>query len=253
MTGTASTTAQGPIGADPRARCGVLEGRDLVRRHRDGGALVHALDGVSLTLHAGECVLVTGPSGSGKTTLLHLLATLDTPDAGEVLLDGRATVGLSRAARADLRLARLGLVFAEHNLSPALRADENVDLPLAWRGVPARERRARVGAALERVGAAALAHRFPDALSSGERQRVALARALVGEPAALLADEPTAHLDSVASRQLGALLRELAVERGVALLVATHDPLLEAFVDRVVCLEDGRVVSDGALDGAALP
>ncbi|GJM21310.1 MAG: macrolide ABC transporter ATP-binding protein [Planctomycetota bacterium] len=220
----------------------VLEGRALSRRHRDGERSVIALDHVSLALHAGERVLVTGPSGSGKTSLLHLLATLDTPDSGEVLIDGRATSALSRAARADLRLARLGLVFAEHNLSPALRVDENVDLPLAWRGVSAGERRARVQAALERVGAAAFAHRFPDALSSGERQRVALARALAGDPAALLADEPTAHLDSASSRELGALLRDVAEERGMAVLVATHDPLLEEFAQRVLRLDDGALV-----------
>ena len=222
----------------------VLEARAVTRVFvpRGGGAPVQALSAVSAAVSAGELVVVAGPSGSGKTTLLHLLAAIDAPTSGDILIDGQATNGLSRAAKADLRLRRVGLLFSEHNLSPALTAAENVDLPLALRRIAASERKQRVETAFERLGIGRLADRFPDALSTGEQQRVAIARAIAGDPSALVADEPTAHLDSEAGATLLDLLRGLVAERRMAAVVASHDPAVIARADRVVRLRDGTVI-----------
>ncbi len=200
-----------------------------------------ALADVDLAVRRGELLALAGPSGSGKTTLLHLLATIDTPTRGEVRLLGEPVAGLTRAARARLRLRHVGLVFAEHNLSPALTAAENVDLPLALRRFSTEERARRTRDALARLGVDALAERRPDELSSGEQQRVALARAIAGDPALLVADEPTVHLDSEAARGLLDLLAELVAERDLAAIVATHDEQLLGRASRVVRLRDGRI------------
>jgi len=222
----------------------VLQAVDLVR---DFGG-VRALRGVSLELRAGELAGLSGPSGSGKTTLLHLLAAIDTPDAGAVRLLGREVSALSRAGRAALRLAHVGLVFAEHNLAPALTLAENAELPLALAGRA--DARARALAALERLGLAALARRFPGQVSSGQQQRAAVARALAGEPALLLLDEPTAHLDSEAAGGLVELVAGLVRERGVAALLASHDPAVLARCDRRLALRDGLLAPDAAGAGA---
>jgi putative ABC transport system ATP-binding protein len=205
------------------------------------GDVVDAVRDASLAVARGTFVALAGPSGSGKTTLLHLLAAVDTPTSGTVTVEGRDVRALTPAARADLRLTRIGLVFAEDNLSPALTVGENVDLPLALRGLPRRERARRVAATLERVGIGHLVARFPDALSSGEEQRAAVARALAGEPALVVLDEPTSHLDTAAAAALTSLLAELVRERDVAVLVASHDERLLERVDRVIRLADGRV------------
>jgi putative ABC transport system ATP-binding protein len=203
---------------------------------RDFGA-VRALRAVSLALGAGELVGLSGPSGSGKTTLLHLLATIDTPSAGAVRLLGREVSGLSPGERAALRLRSVGLVFAEHNLSPVLTLGENVELPLALAGRA--DATARAAAALERLDIGALARRFPGQVSSGQRQRAAVARALAGEPAVLLLDEPTAHLDSSSASGLVAGVSALVRDRGVAALLASHDPAVLGRCDRVLVLRDG--------------
>ena len=222
----------------------VLEARGVSRTFTErGGAAVHAVRAVSATIHPGELVVVAGPSGSGKTTLLHLLAAIDTPTSGAIFIERTDTARLAPRGKAELRLRRLGLLFSEHNLSPALTAAENVDLPLALRGVNATERRARVMAALDRLGIARLAGRFPDALSTGEQQRVAMARAIAGDPAALVADEPTAHLDSEAGAALLDLLQALVRERSMAAVVASHDPAVIARADRVIRLRDGAAVA----------
>jgi ABC-type lipoprotein export system ATPase subunit len=216
----------------------ILDAAGLVR---DFGA-VRALRGVSLALGPGELVGLSGPSGSGKTTLLHLLATIDTPSGGAVRLLGREVSRLSRGERAALRLRSVGLVFAEHNLSPVLTLAENVELPLALAGRA--DSGARAEAALGKLDVGALAHRFPAEVSSGQRQRAAVARALAGEPAVLLLDEPTAHLDSAAAAALVGRVAELVRERQVAALLASHDPVVLGRCDRVL------VLRDGALEGA---
>ena len=222
-----------------------IEAREVSRTFTPrGGATVEAVRGVSVAVFPGELVVVAGPSGSGKTTLLHLLAAIDSPTSGEVLIEGTVVNNLTRAAQAGTRLTRLGLVFSEHNLSPALTVAENVDLPLALRGLPAAECSGRVEAALSRLGVAQLAGRFPDALSSGEQQRVAIARAVAGGPAALIADEPTAHLDSGAAEALLKLLQELVIERRMAAVVASHDPAVISRAGRVIRLRDGALARE---------
>jgi len=216
----------------------VLAASDL---SRDFGA-VRALRGVTLELAAGELAGLAGPSGSGKTTLLHLLASIDTPTGGAVRLLGREVSGLSRGERAALRLRSVGLVFAEHNLSPVLTLAENVELPLALAGRG--DAAARAAAALERLEIGGLGRRFPGQVSSGQRQRAAVARALAGEPAVLLLDEPTAHLDSAAAAGLVGSVSALVRERQVAALLASHDPAVLGRCDRVL------VLRDGALEGA---
>ena len=219
----------------------VVEAREVARvfAPRRGGAPVDAVRRASITVAPGEFVALSGPSGSGKTTFLHLLAAIDTPTAGTVVLAGHEVATLSRGARADLRLRSVGLVLAAHNLAAALTAAENVDLPLALRGLARADRAARVGAALERVGATRFADRIPDDLSSGEQQRVAMARAIAGDPALLVADEPTAHLDRSAAESLVALLAELVRERGMSAVVATHDDVVLRGATRVVRIRDG--------------
>ncbi|HEY2988947.1 MAG TPA: ABC transporter ATP-binding protein [Candidatus Binatia bacterium] len=219
----------------------ILEARAVSRTFtpRGGGTPVEAVRGVSVAVFPGELVVVAGPSGSGKTTLLHLLAAIDSPTTGTVLIEGAEVGRLTRKAQAATRLQRLGLLFSEHNLSPALTVAENVDLPLALRGLAAAERAQRVESALSRLGVGRLSRRFPDALSTGEQQRVAIARAVAGDPAALIADEPTAHLDSEAAEGLLQLLQDLVAERGMAAVVASHDPAVIQRAGRVVRLRDG--------------
>jgi putative ABC transport system ATP-binding protein len=221
----------------------ILEARAVSRTFSPrGGAPVEAVRGVSVGILPGELVAIAGPSGSGKTTLLHLLAAIDAPTSGAVLILGKEVGGLTRKAKAELRLERVGLLFSEHNLSPALTVAENVDLPLALRRMSDSERAQRVESALERLGVARLARRFPDALSSGEQQRAAMARAIAGDPAALIADEPTAHLDSEAAEALLALLQDLVAERRMAAVVASHDPAVIRRASRVVHLHDGTAL-----------
>jgi putative ABC transport system ATP-binding protein len=217
----------------------VLELRD-VTRHYPGQPPVKAVDGVSLRVEEGELVAITGPSGSGKSTLLNLIGTLDRPTSGEVLIDGVATSALSDRALAGLRAARIGFVFQQFNLLAGMSTVENVGQGLLYRGVGRRVRRRRSIEALERVG---LGHRLdhrPNQLSGGERQRVAIARALVGDPAIVLADEPTGNLDSHSSDDIAALLDRLH-DDGSTIIVITHDPELAASLPRRVAVRDGRL------------
>ncbi len=223
-------------------KANVAEVVDVSKSYRLGQVAVPALREVSLTIRAGEFAALAGPSGSGKTTLLNLVGCLDRPDAGEVRHGALRVSHLPSRALARIRRDSVGFVFQTFNLVPVLTAFENVEYPLLLTGVGRSERRRRVTALLERVGLAAKMRRKPDELSGGERQRVATARALVNRPSLVLADEPTASLDSTTGALLLDLMHELRDQYGVAFVFASHDPRLLDRVDRVVRLSDGRIV-----------
>jgi putative ABC transport system ATP-binding protein len=219
----------------------MVKATDLTRRYKMGDAFVDALRGVDLAIGRGEFVALVGPSGSGKSTVLNLIGGLDRPTSGQVWIDGVELSATDERTLTRHRREHVGFVFQTFNLLPRLTAEENVALPLMFSGVPHEERLSRARALLERVG---LSHRLthrPSQLSGGEQQRVAIARALVGEPALLLADEPTGNLDTTTGAEIMALLQELNRESDLTLLVVTHDPEVAAFADRVVRLRDGRV------------
>lgn len=210
------------------------------KTYRLGAHVIPALQGVDLLVQRGELLALTGPSGSGKSTLLNLCGLIDTPDAGEIML-GTAVQGLDEQARTLLRRDALGFVFQSFNLVPVMTVAENVDYPLFLAGVPAAERRERVAQQLAAVGLQAHAHHRPDALSGGQRQRVAIARALVKRPRLVIADEPTASLDSHTADQVLDLMRARGQAEGAAFVIATHDGRLTRRCDRVVALLDGRI------------
>jgi putative ABC transport system ATP-binding protein len=219
----------------------VVRAVGLTRRYKMGDAFVDALRGVDLTIQRGEFVALVGPSGSGKSTVLNLIGGLDRPTSGQVWIDGVELSATDERALTRHRREHVGFVFQTFNLLPRLTAEENVALPLMFSGVPHEERLSRARALLQRVG---LSHRLthrPSQLSGGEQQRVAIARALVGQPALLLADEPTGNLDTTTGAEIMALLQKLNQEGDLTLLVVTHDPEVAAFADRVVTLRDGRV------------
>jgi putative ABC transport system ATP-binding protein len=213
---------------------------DVSKTYRLGKLTVTALAGVSLRVAAGEFLAVAGPSGSGKTTLLNLIGCLDTPTSGEVEIDGERVSALSPGRRADLRARKLGFIFQTFNLIPVLTAWENVEYPLLVhrRGG---DDAARVRAALEQVGLGDRARHRPMELSGGQQQRVAIARTLVGEPALVLADEPTANLDSRTGHEIVELMRRLNRERGTTFVFSTHDPRVMQAADRVLEISDGRL------------
>lgn len=221
-----------------------FEARALTKTFRQGRVDVPALNGVDLTVAPGEFVVVAGSSGSGKSTLLHLLAGLDVPTSGDVVVSGVELATLSEKHRAGIRRHQLGFIFQAFNLVPVLSAFENVEYGLWLNGVKKPERRARAVEALEAVGLGSRLHHRPDHLSGGERQRVALARALVHQPLAVLADEPTASLDSRTGEEIVDLFVRLNTRLKTTFLFATHDPAIIARVPRVVRLADGRVVDD---------
>lgn len=218
-----------------------LELRQVSKVHGEGAARIQALCEVSLSVEAGTLVAVMGPSGSGKSTLLKIAGSLEEPTSGEVLVGGIALAGMSRDRKAQLRRRLVGYVFQEFNLLPGLTAAENVSLPLELDGQPVRAARTASLRALEDLGLAGCADRFPGDLSGGERQRVAIARAVIGDRCLLLADEPSGALDSVNAENMMRLLRT-ACKQGVAGVVATHDAQLASWADRVVFLRDGRLV-----------
>ncbi len=224
---------------------GMLDLRRVSKVYGEGPTEVQALRGVDLSVDAGAMVAVMGPSGSGKSTLLTIAGSLEDPTSGEVLVGGVALAGMSRNDRARLRRRSIGYVFQDFNLLPGLTAAENVALPLELDGVAARKARVAGIAALEQLGLADRASRFPDELSGGERQRVAIARAVVGERHLLLADEPSGALDSVNGEAVMRLVHA-ACKRGVAAVVVTHEAQLASWADRVVFLRDGRVVDQTA-------
>jgi putative ABC transport system ATP-binding protein len=219
----------------------MLELDQVVKRYHRGEEDVHAVDGISLRLAAGEMLALQGPSGSGKTTLLLLAAAALRADAGVVSYNGKDLATLSDPERAQYRLSEIGLVAQNTHLMARVPAVENAATKLLLGGVALGEARERAMDWLERVGMAGRAQRTPEELSGGERQRVAIARALAGEPRLILADEPTANLDSERSREVVALLGELAREHGKGVLLVTHDPDAAASADLVLSLRDGRL------------
>ncbi|MFI0366262.1 ABC transporter ATP-binding protein [Actinomadura sp. 1N219] len=219
----------------------VLELRDITKVYGSGPDRVHALTGVSLTVHAGEMVAVMGPSGSGKSTLLTIAGSLERPTSGEVLVEGVPLAGMARADQARMRRRHVGYVFQDYNLLPGLTATENIALPLELDGVRAGRAAKAARQALAQVGLADQAGRYPDQLSGGQRQRVAIARALVGERRLLLADEPSGALDSRTGETVIRLLRS-ACREGAAAVLATHDAQLAAWADRVLFVRDGVAI-----------
>jgi putative ABC transport system ATP-binding protein len=226
------------------SRDAVIRASGLVKTYGEGESAVRALRGVSLEVRRGEHVALTGPSGSGKSTLMHLIGCLDRPSAGALAIDGEDTAGLDEDALAHVRNRKIGFVFQQFFLLPRLSAAANVELPLVYGGLGARERRERARRALAAVR---LSHReghLPNQLSGGERQRVAIARALVADPAIVLADEPTGNLDSRVGAEVLSVFEELVRERGVTLVIVTHDPTVAARAERVVRLRDGEIAGE---------
>jgi putative ABC transport system ATP-binding protein len=218
----------------------------VTKVYGQGAVAVHALRGVDLVISRGEFAAMAGPSGSGKSTLLNVIGGLDRATSGTVEVDGRDLSTLSGTALSHLRRDRIGFVFQSYNLVPVLTALENAEYVLLLQGVPARERRARVRALLADVGLAGLEDRYPRELSGGQQQRVAIARAIASEPALVLADEPTANVDSTTAAALLDLMHELHERKGVTFLFSTHDRAVMTRAERLIRLRDGCVVAEGA-------
>lgn len=224
----------------------VVQVRDLRRIYPLAEEPVIALGGVDLRIDPGEFVAVMGPSGSGKSTFMHIVGFLDRPTAGYYAFNGRDVTELSDDALADIRSRELGFVFQAYNLLPRTSAVENVELPMLYAGVGERERRTAALAALDDVGLLKYAHHHPNQLSGGQQQRVAIARSLVNNPRLILADEPTGALDVKASNDVMHLFRKLNDERGITIMLVTHEPDIAAYAKRTVTFRDGHVLSDTA-------
>ncbi len=217
---------------------------DLCKTYRQGDAVVRALDHVNLDIDQGSFICLSGPSGSGKTTLLNAIGGLDEMDSGEISIDGVRVDRLGKGPLAELRLHHIGFVFQAYNLIPVLTARENVEFVMQVQGVPAKERRRKSADILREVGLEGMEDRRPSELSGGQQQRVAVARAIVSQPKLVLADEPTANLDSVSATHLMDLFRELNQHHGVTFLIATHDERVMAYARRLIRMQDGKVISD---------
>lgn len=224
---------------------------NVTRVYTVGKVETHALRGVNLVVESGEFLALVGPSGSGKTTLLQLLGCLDRPTSGRVILNGKDVSQLRRDQRADMRRGTIGFIFQFFALIPTLTAYENIEMPLLLNGQTPAERRARVGDLLEAVGLADRGTSRPDQLSGGQQQRVAIARALAVKPSLILADEPTANLDTPNGQQVMETMTRLNHETGVTFVFATHDPRVIQYARRVVTLQDGLVVEDKRVSGGA--
>jgi len=222
----------------------ILRFQNVSRLYHQGDETIRALDSVNLTLQRGEFVAIAGPSGSGKTTLLNVSVGLDQPSEGKVWVGGQDLTGMSAPQLARLRLNEVGFIFQSYNLVPVLSAQENAELILLLRGLPAAERKRSVLQVLKEVGLEGLENRRPSELSGGQQQRVAVARAIVAEPALVLADEPTANLDSETAFALIELMEKLNQEHNTTFLFSTHDPRVMKRAKRIIYLLDGRVEKD---------
>lgn len=222
----------------------IVQLEDVTKLYRQGEIDVPALRGLSMTVEAGEFATLCGPSGSGKTTALNLIGALDTPTSGRIILEGRDLSTLSRRALSHIRRDRIGFVFQAYNLMPVLTAFENAETVLRLQGVEASERRERVMTLLAEVGLEGMEHRRPDELSGGQQQRVAIARAIASSPAVVLADEPTANVDSETAEHLLDIMEQLNRDRGITFLFSTHDPRVMDRARRIIRIVDGRVETD---------
>lgn len=226
----------------------VTKVENVTRSFIIGKIETQALRGVDLSIENGEFTALVGPSGSGKTTLLQIIGCLDQPSSGQVFVNGKDVSKLNRNQRADIRRGTIGFIFQFFALIPTLSAYENVEMPLLLAGKSPSERRGRVNQLLESVGLSDRAHHRPDQLSGGEQQRVAIARALATRPAMILADEPTANLDTANGKQIMETMTRLNQETGITFIFATHDPRVIHYARRVVTLQDGRVVDNSLHD-----
>jgi putative ABC transport system ATP-binding protein len=230
-----------PMDKPPRA---LVVTEDLRKEYVDGGLVVPAVRGIDLTIENGEFAAIVGPSGSGKTTFLNLISGLDAPTSGRVWLNDQLISGLGGNALSDLRRDHIGFIFQAYNLIPVLTVKENIEYIMILQGIPDEERRTRVAGILREIGMEGFEDRFPPKISGGQQQRVAIARAMVSRPGLILADEPTANLDSETGAELLDMMRELNRKTGMTFLFSTHDRMVMDRADRVITLHDGRVAKD---------
>lgn len=222
----------------------MVETIDLYKDYRIGNVLFPALCGITMSIENGEFTAIAGPSGSGKTTLLNIIGCLDIPTKGEIIIDGANIKQFSSKEKANLRRMKIGFVFQTFNLIPVLTAYENVEMPLLLLDVSPKERKNRIISILKEVGLADYIYRKPNEMSGGQQQRVSISRALVKNPSMVLADEPTANLDSTTAKEILALMRELNKKLKTTFIFSTHDQLVMDFADRIINLRDGKVVKD---------
>jgi putative ABC transport system ATP-binding protein len=227
----------------------IVDCKGIHKTYQQGRVEIHALRGVDLSVEKGGFVALAGPSGSGKTTLLNIIGGLDSADSGSVTLDGSLLGGLDRSQLASLRLHKIGFVFQAYNLIPVLSAIENVEFVMLLQGVSQAERRERARAILDEVGLAGMHNRRPAELSGGQQQRVAVARAIVSDPSIVLADEPTANLDSKTGDGLLEMMREMNERKSVTFIFSTHDQMVMDYAMRLVHIRDGEVVEDQVKEG----
>jgi putative ABC transport system ATP-binding protein len=223
----------------------IIEVENAVKTYKIGEVETHAINGVTVSFDSGEFAALVGPSGSGKTTMLQLMGCLDKPNSGTVKVQGQDVTRLKSNQRADIRREMIGFIFQFFALVPVLSAYENVELPLLLNNVGAKERKERVENLLDSVGLSDRMKHRPDQMSGGEQQRVAIARALAPNPIVVLADEPTANLDTENGQQAMGIMQKLNEETGTAFVFATHDPRVMAFARRVIKMQDGRIVDNG--------
>ncbi|MBN1254064.1 MAG: ABC transporter ATP-binding protein [Deltaproteobacteria bacterium] len=221
----------------------------VTKTYRQDTVVVRALSGASLSIQEGGFVAIAGPSGSGKTTLLNIIGGLDYADSGRVVVDGNVLTDMSQSALAHLRLHKVGFVFQAYNLIPVLSALENVEFVMLLQGVPPAERRERAKAILDDVGLGGMYDRRPAELSGGQQQRVAVARSIVSNPSIVLADEPTANLDSKTGASLLEIMQEMNEKKGVTFIFSTHDKMVMDYARRLIYLRDGRIVEDKIRNG----